>query len=258
MQIAVVDDNVLFRDFLGREDTLAPHHSVVLRATDAFELAALLPSVPLGRCDVVLLDLRVSPRDLPDLTEPVHMAQSHAQGVAAVELLVECGREGVSAGLLEREPAILVYTQEPAPRVHVACLLAGASGIVHKREELDRLREAIDVVAAGGIVVTDQMADLISLLADQRGLHLTDAEAEVLMLAAHGLNRHEIARRLGSSENTVDKQLGSVRDKFGRSRPLTDIADALGLRDLDSPARGTAARRRRGLRDLVERLKRSQ
>src|SRR6478672_10095772 len=88
VQIAVVDDNVLFRDFLGREDTLAPHHQVVLRATDAGELAELLPSSPRRRCDVILLDLRVSPWDVPDPMEPeLAWPPAAIQGVAAVELL---------------------------------------------------------------------------------------------------------------------------------------------------------------------------
>lgn len=110
------------------------------------------------------------------------------------------------------------------------------------------------MVAAGGLVVSDRMADLIGLLADQRGLHLTDAESEVLVLSAHGLTRREIARRLGSSENTVDKQLGSIRAKFGRTRPPADLADDFGLRDLDPPVKGTAARRRYRLHTLAQRL----
>ena len=60
---------------------------------------------------------------------------------------------------------MLCYTQESAPRVHLACLLAGAVGVVHKDQPLDRLTEAIDAVAAGGFVVTPELASLITLLA---------------------------------------------------------------------------------------------
>ena len=145
--VGVVDDNTFYRDWLPQAGTLRPHHHVVARAADARQLAAVLADLPDGRCDVVLLDLRIT---LGPDAGPVHgggVGTAPVQGREAVELLLRVAQTAVTAGSLARAPAILVYTQERAPRVHVACLIAGAAGVVHKAEPLERLGEAIDIVA---------------------------------------------------------------------------------------------------------------
>jgi DNA-binding NarL/FixJ family response regulator len=252
--VGVVDDNTFYRDWLGQVGTLSPHHHVVARGADAHQLTTVLTRLPDSRCDVVLLDLRIARGPGAD---PVHgggAGPAPVQGSAAVELLLNVAREAVAAGHLQRVPAILVYTQELAPRVHVACLIAGAAGVVLKSAPLEELSAAIDVVAAGGLVVDERMANLIELLAHQHRLDLTDVETSILALAGHGLTRHQIARRLDSTESTVDKHLRSIRDKFGNDVHLTDLADAFGLRDLALPKPVTAKVQRHRLRDLAQRL----
>jgi DNA-binding NarL/FixJ family response regulator len=252
--VGVVDDNTFYRDWLGQVGTLSPHHHVVARAGHAQQLTTVLAKLPDGRCDVVLLDLRIGVGPGTDPAQRGDTGSAPVQGSAAVELLLHVARDAVTAGHLQRVPAILVYTQEMAPRVHVACLVAGAAGVVLKSAPLEALGAAIDVVAAGGLVVDEAMANLIELLAYERRLDLTDTEASVLALAGHGLTRHQIARRLDSTESTVDKHLRSIRDKFGNDVPLTDLADAFGLRDLAVPNPvGTKTQRHR-LRDLAQRL----
>jgi DNA-binding NarL/FixJ family response regulator len=259
IDIAVVDDNVFLRDFLGSPQSLSPHQRVVARASDAAELVEMLPNIPDRRCDVILLDLKVVTEDAPDpAVQRATAALVAVQGVRAVEMLLEATAQATAGGWLERVPAILIYTQESAPRVQVHCLLAGAAGVVHKREPMDRLREAIDVVATGGLVINDRMAGMIELLASRKNMDLTDTEAAVLALSAHGRTRREIAKDLGSSENTVDKHLGAIRTKFGHEGPMTDLADAFGLRDMAPPTPGGAAARRHGLRTLLQRLDRSR
>jgi DNA-binding NarL/FixJ family response regulator len=252
--VGVVDDNTFYRDWLGQAGTLPPHHHVVARAADAGQLASVLTELPDGRCDVILLDLRIAPGPGVD---PVHSGGPTGvpvQGRGAVELLLRVADAAVTAGHLARVPAILVYTQELAPRVHVACLIAGAAGVVLKAEPLNRLGQAIDIVAAGGLVVDEAMATLIELLANQHRLDLTDTESAVLALAGHGLTRHQISRRLSCAESTVDKHLRAIRDKFGNDVHLTDLADAFGLRDLAPPEPTRTPVRRDRLRTLARRL----
>ena len=252
--VGVVDDNTFYRDWLGQSGTLRPHHHVVARAADAQQLAAVLTELPDRRCDVVLLDLRIATGPSADPVYGGGLDTTPIQGRSAVELLLHVAQAAVAAGQLARVPAILVYTQELAPRVHVACLMSGAGGVVHKADPLERLGEAIDIVAAGGVIVDERMATLIELLANQHRLDLTETESAVLALAGHGVTRHQIARRLECAESTVDKHLRAIRDKFGDEVNFTDLADAFGLRDLAPPERARASFRRARLRALARRL----
>jgi DNA-binding NarL/FixJ family response regulator len=274
IHIGVVDDNTFYRDWLGQPGTLPAHQHVVARAATAEDLASVIDRLPDRRCEVILLDLRIVSGTVPD---PVHdghgddsaggqpfdqadaghqagAASGHPmQGRDAVTMLLAVTNQAVTAGDLQSQPAILVYTQESAPRVHVACLLAGASGVVHKSEPLESLGEAIDVVAGGGVVIDDRMANLIDVLVGQHRLDLTEAEASVLALTAHGWTRRRVARQLGSTDSTVDKHLRSIRDKFGDEVHLVELADSFGLRDLAPPLPHEPTTYRRRLRDLLRR-----
>jgi DNA-binding NarL/FixJ family response regulator len=254
VHVAIVDDNAFYRDWLGQAGSLPPHHHVVARAGDAEQFAAILAALPDRRCDVVLLDLRIMRGSAPD---PIHgggQSSSPVQGSAAVTAVLCAAGDAVTTGALARIPAILVYTQESAPRVQVACLLAGASGVVHKGDPHERLGVAIDTVAGGGVVVNERMANLIEVLARQRHLDLTDAQEGVLALAGHGLTRHQIARKLGTTEGNIDKHLRAIRDKFGDNVQFTDLADSFGLRDLAPHNPANTSVRRDRLRALARRL----
>jgi len=235
VRVAVVDDNTWYRDGLGAPGGLLPHQRVVARAADALEFGETLARLPGRACDVVVLDLRIVRGVAPDPLHGGPVPEPPIQGSAAVAHVLAVASEAVTRGALRAVPAVLCYTQENAPRVHLACLLAGAAGIVLKDQPLDRLAEAIDAVSVGGVVVTPDLASLIALLADQRRLDLTDAQAQVLALAGHGCTRQRMARQLHLSVSTVDKHLAAVRATFGDTRTYTDLADAFGLRDLAPP-----------------------
>jgi DNA-binding NarL/FixJ family response regulator len=213
-----------------------------------------------GRCEVVLLDLRILGGMAPD---PVHggaLPPVVTQGSPSVRLLLDAARHHVAQGNLASVPAVLCYTQENSPRVHLSCLVAGAMGIVHKDDSLDRLGVAIDVVAAGGCVVSAEVATLIGLLADQRKLDVSESQAQVLALAGHGYSRERIATTLCISISTVDKHLATVRTACGNALSYTDLADAFGLRDLapPDPRSGAKTGQRQRLRELSHRITRRQ
>jgi DNA-binding NarL/FixJ family response regulator len=256
VRVAVVDDNTWYREGLGAAGGLRPHQRVVARAADAAELSDAFFRLPGEVCDVVVLDLRIVSGLAPDPLHGGQVTEPPVQGSAAVAHLLAAAGEAVKRGKLRAVPAVLCYTQENAPRVHLACLLAGAAGVVHKDQPLDWLAEAIDAVAAGGIVVTPALASLIVLLADQRRLDLTDAQAQVLALAGHGYTRERIAHQLRLSVSTVDKHLAAIRATFGPAKTYTDLADAFGLRDLapSQPEAGSARKIRTALAQLKRRL----
>lgn len=260
--LGVVDDNTFLREWLGQGATLSPHQHVVARAQDAATMTAQLFELSGERCDVILLDLRTYPSAAvtqvpksPAITSG--LADSNPddaiQGVNAVELLLSSAAEMVGNGTLHSLPAILVYTQEPAAFVHVKCLAAGASGVVSKDDTIKSLTDAIDTVAAGGVVITPDMAELMTLLADQTQVSLTEAEAAALTLHAHGYDRRHVAKELSITEDTVDKHFRSIRQKFGRSVNFTDLADAHGLRDLNVGAEAATRPRRAWITGILRR-----
>jgi len=94
----VVDDNTWYREGLGRDGGLGANHEVVARATDVDELVGMLGKLPGGRCDVVLLDLRILRGLAPD---PVHggtLPPLISQGSPSVRLLLVRGPEPCRAG----------------------------------------------------------------------------------------------------------------------------------------------------------------
>ena len=86
------------------------------------------------------------------------------------------------------------------------------------------------------------MGNLIEVLVEQHRLDLTESEASVLALFAHGWSRRRISRHLRSTERTIDKHLRAIRDKFGHGIHLVELADSFGLRDLAPPRRPRTGR----------------
>jgi DNA-binding NarL/FixJ family response regulator len=184
------------------------------------------------------------------------LSQPVSQGSPAVRLILEAARDFKASGSLTEVPAVLCYTQENSPRVHLSCLIAGAMGVVHKDDPLDRLCAAVDVVAGGGCVVSAEVAGLIADLADRKEIDISESQAQVLALAGHGYSRERIATALCVTVSTVDKHLTAVRRACGSELSYTDLADAFGLRDLapPDPQIGAKTNRRLRLRELSRRI----
>jgi two-component system, NarL family, invasion response regulator UvrY len=106
-------------------------------------------------------------------------------------------------------------------------LMAGASGVVDKREQGDCIVRAVKASAAG---VNVKPCDCISTpTADQTrtsGLCLSDREGQVLRQISQGLTHGQIATRLGISPHTVDTYVKRIRAKLGvgNKAELTRVA----------------------------------
>ena len=101
-------------------------------------------------------------------------------------------------------------------------LRAGARGYIMKEEAAEKLVEAVRVVLAGGVFVSEKMSRrIVELFSGQASTNsldpierLTDRELEVFELFGAGLGSKEIADRINCSPRTVDAHRAHIRKKL--------------------------------------------
>lgn len=140
--------------------------------------------------------------------------------------LVLGGRDGLELieDLLEREPRlrILVYSSQDELQYARRALRAGARGYVSKATGLEKVEEALDVLVAGEIAVSEAVQRaLVRDYADAaRGLRpapldqLSDRELQVFRLLGTGLGSAAIAEELRLSLKTVSTYRERLKDKL--------------------------------------------
>lgn len=101
---------------------------------------------------------------------------------------------------------VLLFDDAPGPEIWTL-LGSGAAGILSRHVTPDALRDAVQRVAAGGVVLSDDAqaalaGEIRSRDAAQRPL-LSPREQQVLHLVADGLSAPQIARRLHLAPSTV-------------------------------------------------------
>ncbi|MEU9332340.1 response regulator transcription factor [Streptomyces sp. NPDC048290] len=164
---------------------------------------------PLRRTDVILLDSEVLPID-------------------SVHYITE----------LAAHTPVLVVNHSPAAS-YDAYLMAGASGVIHKRGSVACIVRAVQAIAAGSRATPCQRDDAQSpsscgctgaptaaeRVAAPDG-NLSDREAQVLRQISRGLTHGQIATRLGISPHTVDTYVKRIRAKLGvgNKAELTRVA----------------------------------
>ncbi|MEU6412920.1 response regulator transcription factor [Microbispora sp. NPDC046933] len=203
IRVLVADDQGMVRTgftvFLGAQ----PDIEVVGEAADGEEavrrVAELSP-------DVVLMDVRMPVLD----------------GLQATRRILSSGGH---------PPKVLILTTFDLDDYVYEALRAGASGFLLKDASAGQLAEAVRVVAAGEALlapsVTRRLISEFARLGPSRPRAtldgVTEREAEVLTLVAHGLSNQEIAERLVLSEQTVKTHVGRILAKLG----LRDRAQAI-------------------------------
>ncbi|MFF4776714.1 response regulator [Microtetraspora fusca] len=203
IRVLVADDQGMVRTgftaFLSAQQDI----DVVGEAADGEEavrrVAELSP-------DVVLMDVRMPVLDGLQATRRILSAGGHP-------------------------PKVLILTTFDLDDYVYEALRAGASGFLLKDASAAQLAEAVRVVAAGEALlapsVTRRLISEFARLGPRRPRAtldgVTEREAEVLTLVAHGLSNQEIAERLVLSEQTVKTHVGRVLAKLG----LRDRAQAI-------------------------------
>jgi DNA-binding NarL/FixJ family response regulator len=193
LRVLIVDDHPMFR--MGLSAALADMDGIELvgQAERAEEVESLVDA---ARPDIVLLDVR-----LPDGS----------------------GLE-VNRRLAERHPQVKVVllTMSEDQETVLTALRDGARGYLVKGTGPDRVEHALRSVAAGDVVLNQELARSVSELAEARSRAtrnrpfpaLTDRELDVLALMAEGLDNQTIARRLVLSPKTVRNHVSNVLTKI--------------------------------------------
>jgi DNA-binding NarL/FixJ family response regulator len=111
---------------------------------------------------------------------------------------------------------LIVYTMcEDAATLKLA-LAEGASGVVPKTHSAGLLRNAIEIVMAGGMYVPPQLARQLARAEPAPASHAMSAQqSRILDLVAQGLPNKSIARKLGIACSTVRNQLTFVFKHLG-------------------------------------------
>lgn len=126
-----------------------------------------------------------------------------------------------------------LYTDERRRFVLAACLRAGAQGVVHKSEPADVLRDALEVVAAGGVRITRALEGLAELLEREDAFpELTARQQQVLAGRARGESFPQIASRLFISLDTAKDHMGAVNRHLAfylRTATPAEVAHHLGV-----------------------------
>lgn len=202
-RIAAVDDDTVIRRGLP---ILLERADVVGSYADTAEFLAARPVV-----DLVVLDLVLTGTGRPGVV----------QGSAAIRAVTGAGYR------------VLIYTNERRRAVLVACLAAGAHGVVHKAEPIAALDDAVAAVAAGEIVITQALIGLAEL-AERRGElpALSARQRQVLSARARGEPFQSIADRLYISRKTAEEYMATVTAKFAdflRDHSAADLERHLGI-----------------------------
>ncbi len=195
IRLILVEDETLVRRGIRGLLGLAQDIAIVAEAADGEEAIAVIRE---HRPDVVLLDVRMPKRS----------------GIEVLEALSAAGEL----------PATILLTTFDDDTALLKGIRAGAKGFLLKDVSLERLVEAIRLVAAGETVMRPAVTEhVLRRLEEVRPEFeclepqdpLTAREIEVLRLVAGGYSNREIADALEVSEGTIKNHISSILSKMG-------------------------------------------
>ena len=197
IRVVLAEDHTLVREGIRTLLGFVDDTELVGEASDGEEALRVVEAT---RPDVLLLDMRMPKAD----------------GLRVVTELAA----------RDRLPATLVLTTFDDDEAALAIMVAGARGFLLKDVTLDRLVQAVRVVAAGGTVLRPGLSDRAekahaalraaapAAAATDEG-EITTREREVLRLVAAGYSNREIARALFVAEGTVKNHVSNILAKLG-------------------------------------------
>jgi DNA-binding NarL/FixJ family response regulator len=201
IEIVVIDDYPVIREGICSLFHSKPGFKVV---ADAPDLRSGLVAVKAKSPQVLLLDLELG-------------GQDDSMGFIT-DLLTECPRT-----------RIIVYTAHDRQNLVLEAIRSGASGYVIKSSRLERLFEAIRVVANGGSYLDPSITSLVMSrvggIEERRAQHvqeLTKRERQVLDELVSGKRNREIAQDLFISERTVKYHIRSMFAKL-QAKTRTEV-----------------------------------
>ncbi|MBK8445349.1 MAG: response regulator transcription factor [Micropruina sp.] len=198
IRTAIIDDHEAIR--LGVGAALQQHTGGQVRVVSSHETvdAFLADHV---EADVVMLDL-----SLGDDTDPKDN----------VERLAEVGYR------------ILVYSIADNMYLVRRALAGGADGVCRKAEPIAQTIEALEAVAHGQMVLSQEILGAIESDTSYVAASLGPRERQVLSLYVAGLEIPEVAQQLYITDNSVKEYLKRIRVKYTQvNRPANNKLDLL-------------------------------
>lgn len=195
IRVVLVEDEMLVRRGIRGLLNLGQEIDVIAEASDGEEAISVIRE---HRPDVVLLDVRMPKRS----------------GIDVLEALRQTG---------SLPPTILLTTFDDDEAL-LKGIRAGAKGFLLKDVSVEKLTEAIRLVAAGETIIRPAVTEsalrrLEETRTEFESLEspdpLTKREVEVLRLMAGGYSNREIGDALGASEGTVKNHISSILSKLG-------------------------------------------
>ena len=189
MQLVLCDDNRILCEALGVALGIRGHDVLATTTTTAMGIAAVAEHRP----DACLLDLRFP--DPPD-------------GLAAARLIRQ----------QYRGTAVLLLSGFVDPAVRAEAIRIGIAGFLRKDQNVDHVADALDVIAAGGVVF-DSMLNARSSVAGQRracpGYLLTPREQDVLRRIVAGQSTTQMSREMRIEVSTLRTYVKNLLVKLG-------------------------------------------
>ena len=201
IRVALAEDHTLVREGFRQLLALVDDIELIGEAADGEAAIAMVRS---HRPDVLLLDMRMPKAD----------------GLAVIRAL--------GADLVPT----LVLTTFDDEHAALELMAAGARGFLLKDVTLERLVEAIRVIAGGGTVLRPGLSDRVAnqLRAPSAdGPEITAREREVLRLLAAGYSNREIGRALFVAEGTIKNHVSNILTKLGVRDRTRAVLKALEL-----------------------------
>lgn len=190
MRVLIADDHHLIREGLARALSSEPGITQIGEAGHGQEA---LDKVRSGMWDVLILDI-----NLP--------------GKSGFDVLAELRQE-------KHPIPVLVLSMHPAITFGIRAVRAGAAGYIAKTASTDDLIKAIFRVAAGGKVISEDVAgQLAERIHDAANIPshelLSEREFQVLLAIGAGRTVGEIARDLNLNVKTISTHRAHVLEKM--------------------------------------------
>jgi DNA-binding NarL/FixJ family response regulator len=186
IRILLADDHAITRDGTRRLLDTEADFEVVAEASDGEEAVRLAQEL---RPDILLLDI-----SMPRLN-----------GVQVAQVL----RQNLP------ETRIVILTGYGSDQYAQPLVRLGVSGYLSKTASFDELVQALRSVQVGQVCLRPSVVALLAGGTDTAiGDEPTARELQVLRLVAEGHRNRDVARRLGTSERTVQFHLGNLFAKL--------------------------------------------
>lgn len=196
LRVALLEDEDLFRDLLGRALSEVPGIHVVSAHAYAADLLGLLPAI---RPHVVVLDLVLNESD-------------GDKGISGFEVGCQVRRSIPTCGVV-----LLSNHADPSIITRLPDSDASGWGYLLKRrvDRIDTLVQAIHTVAQGDVMIDPALIGASSDVCHDA--HLTAHQLRVLSLLASGLSNTAIADELGVTSKSVEHAIGGALQRLGIS-----------------------------------------